>query len=232
MKKNFFNLILNLYMHMYMCCMHVAVWLYSRQVMSNCLRPHGLQPTRLLCPWDSPGKNAGVVCHFLLQRIFPIQGLNPGLLHCRQVLYPLSYEASPVCIYLQNVDLAKCCHQQVPNYGGMLPKQISKRLYVFPWSICVLKSQFLLKNQFLNISIAQWLWSTQFCYKISHSKINMGPYGNNSSSSANAKNFLLLLLLSCFSRVQLCATHRQQPTRLPRPWARTLEWVAIFFSNA
>ena len=32
------------------------------------VRPHGLQPTRLLCPWDSPGKNTGVGCHFLLQR--------------------------------------------------------------------------------------------------------------------------------------------------------------------
>ena len=34
---------------------------------SDSLRPHGLQPTRLLCPWDSPGKNPGVGCHFLLQ---------------------------------------------------------------------------------------------------------------------------------------------------------------------
>ena len=45
---------------------------------------------RLLCPWDSPGKNTGVSCHFLLQGIFPTQGSNPGLLHCRQTLYPLS----------------------------------------------------------------------------------------------------------------------------------------------
>ena len=37
------------------------------RVMSDCLRPRGLQPTRLLCPWDSPGKNTGVGCHFLLQ---------------------------------------------------------------------------------------------------------------------------------------------------------------------
>ena len=47
------------------------------------LRPHGLQPTRLLCPWNSPGKNPGVDCHSLLQRIFLTQGLNPGLLHRR-----------------------------------------------------------------------------------------------------------------------------------------------------
>ena len=36
--------------------------------------------------WDSPGKNTGVGCHFLLQGIFPTQGSNPGLLHCRQML--------------------------------------------------------------------------------------------------------------------------------------------------
>ena len=39
----------------------------SCSVMSNSLWPHGLEPTRLLCPWDSPGKNTGVSCHILLQ---------------------------------------------------------------------------------------------------------------------------------------------------------------------
>ena len=40
---------------------------WSHSVVSSSLRPHGLQPTRLLHPWDSPGKNTGVGCHFLLQ---------------------------------------------------------------------------------------------------------------------------------------------------------------------
>ena len=40
-----------------------------------------LQPTRLLCPWDSSSKNAGMGCHFHLQEIFPTQGLNLSLLH-------------------------------------------------------------------------------------------------------------------------------------------------------
>ena len=43
----------------------------------------GLQPTRLFCPWNFPGKNTGVGCHFLLQGIFLTQGLNLGLPHCR-----------------------------------------------------------------------------------------------------------------------------------------------------
>ena len=67
----------------------------SHSVMPDSLRPHGLQPTRLLCPWDFPGKDTGVGCHFLLQGIFPTQGLNPGLLHHRQILYRLSYKGSP-----------------------------------------------------------------------------------------------------------------------------------------
>ena len=50
---------------------------------------------RLLGPWNSPGKNPGVRCHAVLQRIFPTQGSNPGLLHCRQILYHLSQQGSP-----------------------------------------------------------------------------------------------------------------------------------------
>ena len=51
----------------------------------------------ILCSqrWDFPGKNTGVGCHFLLQEIFLTQGLNPGLLHCRQMLYHLSCQESP-----------------------------------------------------------------------------------------------------------------------------------------
>ena len=56
------------------------------------LRPHELQPARLLCPWDLPGKDTGVASHFLLQAIFPTQGLKLALLHCRQILYQLSYQ--------------------------------------------------------------------------------------------------------------------------------------------
>ena len=49
----------------------------------------------LLRPWDFPSKNTGVGCHFLLQEIFLTQGLNPGLLHCRQMLYRLRHQGSP-----------------------------------------------------------------------------------------------------------------------------------------
>ena len=61
--------------------------------MSNSLQLHGLKPTRLLCSWDFPGTNTGVGCYFLLQGIFPTQGLNPNLLHCRWILYQASKSA-------------------------------------------------------------------------------------------------------------------------------------------
>ena len=55
------------------------------------LTPCGpVEPSRLLCPWDFPGKNTGVGCHFFLQGISQTQGSNPHLLcllHCRQVLH-------------------------------------------------------------------------------------------------------------------------------------------------
>ena len=59
--------------------------------MSNPLWPH-VTP---YSPWNSPGQNTGVGGVSLLQGIFPTQGLNPGLLHCRWILYQLSHEGSP-----------------------------------------------------------------------------------------------------------------------------------------
>ena len=60
-----------------------ALLLFGCQVVSDSLCPHGLQPARLLCPWDSPGKNTGVGGLSLLQGIFPIKGSDLRLLSCR-----------------------------------------------------------------------------------------------------------------------------------------------------
>ena len=56
---------------------------------------YSLQPYRLYSPWNSPGQNTGVGSRSLFQGIFPTQGSNPGLLHCRRVLYQLSHQGSP-----------------------------------------------------------------------------------------------------------------------------------------
>ena len=54
-----------------------------------------MQPNRLYSLWNSPGQNTGVGSLSLLQGIFPTQGGNPGLLHCRQILYQLSHMGNP-----------------------------------------------------------------------------------------------------------------------------------------
>ena len=125
----------------------IAAAAKSLQSLSNSMQPQGQQPTRLPRSWDSPGKNTGVGCHFLLQCMkmkgesevaqscltlsdpmdynlpgssvhgdslgkntgvgchallqgnFPILGLNPGLPHCRWILYHLSRRGSPYLVY-------------------------------------------------------------------------------------------------------------------------------------
>ena len=82
--------------------------MWSHSVMPDSLRPHELYPTRLLCPWDSSGKNTGVVCNFLFQGIFPTQRSNPGLLHSRDMLYPLSHQGSPNRMLLMTPHKKRC----------------------------------------------------------------------------------------------------------------------------
>ena len=71
-----------------LACMHACS---IASAMSDSLWPHGLKSMMLLCPWDFPGKNIGVDCHFLLQGIFQNQDSNPGLLHCWHILYCLMW---------------------------------------------------------------------------------------------------------------------------------------------
>ena len=73
-----------------------SLFFFSSSAVS--LRPHGLQPSRLLCPWDFPGRNTGVGYHSLLQGIFPTQGLNlgfPRLLHWQAGSLPLCHLGRP-----------------------------------------------------------------------------------------------------------------------------------------
>ena len=60
------------------------------------LQPHELQPTRLICPQNSLGKNIGMGSHFLLQGIFLTQGSNRGFLHCKQIPYCLHHQEAPM----------------------------------------------------------------------------------------------------------------------------------------
>ena len=96
---------------------------WSRSVVSDSFWPHGLCPTRLLHPWDFPGKSTEVGRHFPLQGILPTQGLNPDLPHCRQMLYWATREA-PVMWQKK-----KKCPQMEVKW-----KSLSRiRLFVTPW---------------------------------------------------------------------------------------------------
>ena len=73
----------------------LAVCVCAQSVISDSWRSYGLQPSRFLCPWDFPGKNTGVGCHFLLQGIFLTQGLNQHLLHWQKESLSLCHLGIP-----------------------------------------------------------------------------------------------------------------------------------------
>ena len=137
-----------------MCLIHVTstrlqvekVKSVSHSVVFNSLWPHGMQPTRLLCPWNYPGENGGVCCHSLLQRIFLTQGLNPGLLHCRQILYRVSQQGrlqviwgQQPCFLLSGTHYWLRAQTLEPYHSGSNPSSIISsvtltKIFTFPLS--------------------------------------------------------------------------------------------------
>ena len=76
-----------------MCCKVFFILLFQLLSYVRLFGPHGLQPTRILCPWDFPG-NTGMGSHFLLHGIFPTQRSSPSLLHWQVDSLPLTYLGS------------------------------------------------------------------------------------------------------------------------------------------
>ena len=102
----------------------------SHSVVSDSLRPHGLQPARHLRPWGWILQAGTLGCHALLQGIFPTEGSNPGLPHCRWILNHLSSQGSPLCRILEfnlTETLGNCiitsesCHLVVSSLGTVKP---------------------------------------------------------------------------------------------------------------
>ena len=84
--------------HFFLSC-YPSVCRHMLSVVSDSLWPYRLEPTKLLCPWGSPGKNTRVGCHFLLQGIFPTPELNlrlMHLLHWKADFLLLSHQGSPM----------------------------------------------------------------------------------------------------------------------------------------
>ena len=83
-------------------------------------------------PWSSLGQNTGMSSCSLRQRIFPTQGLNPGLLHCSWILYQLSYKGSPRILEWVGVGILSLLQQIFPtqesNRGLLHCRQILYQL--------------------------------------------------------------------------------------------------------
>ena len=112
--------------HAHMCadtcvwmCVHVRVCAQSLSRVQLSATPWTVA-CQLLCPWDSPGKNTGVACHALLQGIFPTQGSNPGLPHCRQILYHLSRPGKPMNIGVGSLSLLQGIFPTQESTWGLL----------------------------------------------------------------------------------------------------------------
>ena len=104
----------------------------SRSVVSDSLRLHGLYT-----PLDSSGQNTGVGSLSLLQGIFPTQGSNPGLPHCRQILYQLSHKESPRILKWGSLSLLqRIFPTQESNWGLLHCRQILYQLTYqgSPWA--------------------------------------------------------------------------------------------------
>ena len=151
---------------------------------SDSLQPHRWQPTRLLCPCDSPGKNTEVGCYFLLQRIFPIQGRsNPHLLHWRHILYLLSHLGRLTSLRLSEepgpealLFLQSFCHLSLPSpsskwgvEAGPLIRAVSFRFRGGKWCSGVARCEDTLTLFKGNISLASTM-NTEVPHLLLHLK--------------------------------------------------------------
>ena len=124
-------------------------WSESCSVMSNSLWSHGLYS-----PWNSSSQNTGVGSYSLLQGIFPTQGSNPGLWHCRWILYQLSHYGDPKLIKIP---------QAVDAPLSLNCNNFSKSLYSCFCAFVVLAFQIQLKiNIFIKACLSPHLLRTEW----------------------------------------------------------------------
>ena len=96
-------------------------WKWSRSVVSDSSWPHGLQPTRLFCPWDFPGKSTGVGCHCLLQNFAPaVLNSLEDFLTCAQIQLPNTKDLTPPWPIRTGVQTSKTSLLQEGVLGGCL----------------------------------------------------------------------------------------------------------------
>ena len=124
------NFYLSPCMYIYFLLICCAVWLVAQSYPTPC-HPTDWSPLVPSVHGDSPGKNTGVGCHALLQGIFPTQGSNPCLLHCRQILfffffrdtsfYCFHHTCKLTTVYTVSEQRNNCIITRVPNYQVRQP---------------------------------------------------------------------------------------------------------------
>ena len=116
----------------------------GHSVMSDSLRPHGLYS-----PWNSLGQNTGVGSLSLLQGISPTQGSNPGIPHCRWILYQLSHKGSPAMFIAAAFTRAKT--QKQPKCSSM--EETKKKM----WYIYTMEYYLAIKKNKVMPFAATWM---------------------------------------------------------------------------
>ena len=138
--------------------MNVSCKSESGSVVSDSFWPHGL-----FTPWDSPGQNTGVGSLSLLQGIFPTQGSNPGVLHCRQILYQLSHKVSPnvSCRQVQNLNML--IQFVISCWSGFLVvDKMNAKAVALKLELTSDQQEGLLKCRLLGLTpefVIHWFWS-------------------------------------------------------------------------
>ena len=124
------------YAKVFDCVDHSKLWEILSESVSCSVMPDSLQihgPALLLCLY-SPGKNTGMSHHSLLQGIFPTQGSNLGLLHCRQILYHLSYQGSKSRSF-SGIPLVSVCFSKCWQFDLWSSASSKPSLYIWKFSV-------------------------------------------------------------------------------------------------
>ena len=151
-------------------------------------------------------KRTGVGCHFLLQGIFLTQGLNPGLPHCRQTLYPLSHQGSPIVSYNPLYFCIVCCNLSffISNFVDLI--LLSLFFFFFPLWIWLEVCQFCLSSQrisflvLLIFTVVSFTSSSAQFFMISFLLLILGVFCSSFSNFFRCKVRLSIQFFSCFLR--------------------------------
>ena len=134
-------------------------WQSIRQSESHSAASDSLRPQGPYSPWNSPGQNTGVGSNSILQGIFLTQGSNPGLLHCRWILYQMSHHSlldltslsSPIC-WLLLIHVPPECAR--PIISSPLSSYISSSNFIALKTICKQFSHlFILAQKYISFEI-------------------------------------------------------------------------------